>query len=255
MAVLNIVLVGNGDWGKNYIKTINEFFPEIKLTVANRDNWKLLIDKKPDGVIIATPPQSHIEIATYALNRNIKCLIEKPVALSLSEVKKLEVFEHVPILIGYIHLFSDPYQKIKQIVSGENITNITTEGSNLASLRDYSTLWDYGPHDLSMILDLTSSEPKNVNITKINNLYLIDMNFYNNLKTSSEIGKTEEKKRYLSIKFSGMQIIYDAENCNEKYTPPLINMLNVFFSDYPDNRYGLDLSVKISKILENYKGE
>ncbi len=115
---MNILLIGKGAWGKNYIKTIDSFFPKIKLTVADRTNWKQLIDKGPAGVIIATPPDSHIEIAKHALRENILCLIEKPLALSLNEAKELEQYSNVPILIGHIYLFSNWFQKIKNIIVG-----------------------------------------------------------------------------------------------------------------------------------------
>ena len=101
----NIVLVGgNGKWGQNYISTL-KYFQDINLQVATRENWKQLIDKNPDGVIVATPPDSHIEIASYSLSKNIATMIEKPLALSLQEAETLKQFT-APILVNHIQLFT-----------------------------------------------------------------------------------------------------------------------------------------------------
>src|SRR5208283_3041583 len=98
-----LLLVGSGVWGQKYISTLSNF-SAVSLEAASRDNWKELIDKKPDGVIVCTPPQSHVEIASYALSQNIPTMIEKPLALSLSEAKLLRQFS-APILVNYVHLF------------------------------------------------------------------------------------------------------------------------------------------------------
>src|ERR1035437_729108 len=102
---MNIVMVGNGQWAQRYISTLSRF-PNVNLQIANRDNWKSLILKTlPEGVIVCTPPQSHIEIATYSLKLGIPTMIEKPLSLSLSEANALKQFCS-PILVNHIHLFS-----------------------------------------------------------------------------------------------------------------------------------------------------
>src|SRR5580658_1853229 len=84
---------GTGKWGQNYIKTLSSF-ENVKLIIANRNNWKILIDDNiPDFVIISTPPQSHIEIAIYALEQNIPVIIEKPLSLSYSVALSLKEFK------------------------------------------------------------------------------------------------------------------------------------------------------------------
>ena len=110
---LNLLLVGAGKWGMNYVSTLNSF-PNIDLKIATRYNWKRLIDEHPDGVFICTHPSSHIEIANYALSRNIPTMIEKPLALSLNEANSLKGFS-APILVNNIHLFSETFRQTLQL--------------------------------------------------------------------------------------------------------------------------------------------
>lgn len=145
---MNLLLAGAGTWGQKYITTISKL--GLNLEVANRNNWRSLIDESPDGVIIATPPSSHIEIAEYALDRNIPVMIEKPLALTLSDAKQLKKYDSKKILVNNIHLFSSAYQELVRIVSKEGVKSIYSSGMNAGPYRDYSALLDYGSHDLSM---------------------------------------------------------------------------------------------------------
>lgn len=252
---MNILLVGNGKWGKNYISTLNNF-PEVNLTIATRQNWKQLVDRNPNGVIIATPPDSHIEIASYALKKDIPIMIEKPLALSLDEVKKLEGFA-APILVNYIHLFSDAYQKIKEIVEPEKITSITSAGYNDGPIRNCSSLWDYGPHDIAMILNLTKKMPDNVCAFEFKNenksIFTIQMN-YKSFFTTSTVGNGANKPcRSLHVDFNGITVSYNDKERSPHHTPPLTNALTTFIkaiSGMSDERLGLDLSIKVTKTLE-----
>jgi predicted dehydrogenase len=257
-----LLLIGSGAWGQKYIKTITSNFPQVVLTVANRENWKQLIDAHPDGVIVATPPESHVEIAAYSLSQNIPTVIEKPLSLSLNEAMLLEKF-NAPVLVNHIHLFSDSYQKIKSIINPSDITGIKTIGYNNSPTRNYSALWDYGPHDLSMILDLTDCLPIKVNITEFpsrtdKSLFDITMDFGRFLTQSIVGNGAYTKKRYISVSFDGLNISYDENSNNQpfNYKPPLENMLNVFIdiiNGKKDNRMGLDMSYKILKILSTNK--
>lgn len=254
---MNILLVGNGKWGKNYISTLKDF-SEVNLTVATRQNWKQLIDNNPNGVIIATPPDSHIEIANYALQKDVPIMIEKPLVLSLDEVKKLECFT-TPILVNYIHLFSDAYQKIKKIVEPEKITNITSAGYNCGPIRNYSSLWDYGVHDMSLILDLVGDVPVNVQAFNLKNdgngrtLNKIQLKF-KTFTTNSIIGNGADNScRTLSINYDGLNISYDDKARPYNHASPLANAIKVFIKAIhgkEDWRLGLNLSIKITKILE-----
>ena len=246
----NLLLVGSGAWGQKYISTLNNFL-DIKLTIANRDNWKALINQKPDGVIVCTPPQSHIEIATYALEKVIPTMIEKPLAFSLQEAEMLRQYT-APILINHIHLFSNRYQYIKQSIASNDIIHIYSIGTGTNLPRDYSALWDYGPHDISMILNLIQQNPDDIQCKQYNNSFMITMKF-GQVETVSLVGIANRKERVLTINTASFgSILYDERDLN--ILPlPLTNALQVFINAIhgkPDYRLGLDLSLKVMQVLE-----
>jgi len=242
-----LLLIGNGTFGQKYFQTLNSFL-HVSLTVASHHNWKELIDQNPDGVLIVTPPQSHIEIASYALDRGIPCMIEKPLALSLEEAEQLSWYT-APILVNHIHLFSQGYQAIKKNLDPKLILNIQTIGTSNRPPRDYSELLDYGPHDIAMILDLTQQFPTSVQCQHDSNLrqYLINMQF-DGFQTSSIIGHDENKRRSLTVN-DGFYV-YDQEVSADF---PLTTALDVFIgaiNGVPDNRVGLELPLKVMQVLE-----
>lgn len=69
------------------------------------ESYQELIDAvKPDAVIIATPNDTHVETATYAIEKGIPCLLEKPVGVNLEEVSGLAATVRrtgVPVLVGH----------------------------------------------------------------------------------------------------------------------------------------------------------
>lgn len=252
---MNILLIGNGKWGERYIQTLNEF-PNISLTVANRSNWKELVDKKPDGVIVATSPQSHIEIAKFVLERNIPTLIEKPLALSLSDALQLKQF-YAPILVNHIHLFSNAYQYLKNVINPSEISGIASLGFNRGPHRDYSSLFDYGSHCIAEILDLTQSYPSKILCEKTStiygNLFKLKLKF-NKFGAEGLVGNGGFKSvKKLKVMSNGIKFSYDDKEKYIKYIPPLINTIKVFtdaIDGKKDYRLGLDLSIDVIRILE-----
>jgi hypothetical protein len=260
--MINILLIGSGAWGQKYISTLSNF-SDVSLTIANRNNWKQLIDKHPSGVIVCTPPDSHVEIASCALSNNIPTMIEKPLSLSLEECYKLKQFS-APILVNHIHLFSQAYQNLRTIVKTYKIDKILSLGYNNGPVRNYSSLWDYGPHDLSMILDLSHSRggpcvfPNNIDVQKLHTdtgvLFNIKIKFNTMFDAESLVGNGGKKSvRKLKVFCDGLKIEYNDKDRPVHHSPPLTNAINVFIDAIggkKDYRLGLDLSLKIMNVLE-----
>lgn len=255
-STLNLLIVGVGKWGQNYVSTLSSF-NDVELKTANRHNWKQLVDEMPDGVIVCTPPESHVEIATYALQKNIPTMIEKPLALSLSEAQSLAQFQ-APILVNHIHLFSQAYRYLKTTVQFHPIDKIVSLGFNKGPIRSYSSLWDYGCHDMAMILDLAQDFPKNIDVseiqTKNGSLYNIKLQF-NQFSSESLIGNGGGKRvRKFKVECNGLRITYDDTYRPQDYKSPLTNALEVFIGGIRgqnDTRFGVDLAVNVTKVLES----
>jgi predicted dehydrogenase len=212
--MIDLLLIGAGAWGKNYISTLSSF-PGIKLSIADRHNWQRMLDRKPDGVIIATPPRSHIEIACYVSKHNIPVMIEKPLALSFNEIKELEPYA-ASVLVNHQHLFCPAFLALQSIVgSWDRIDTINTRGYGDGPFRDYSSLFDYGSHDLSMCFALIKGKATIEYASEMHSWHssgsLFDLHLdLDGVRVFSQIGNgAKNKSRYFDVLGSGGVVVYD----------------------------------------------
>ena len=60
---MHVGLIGNGYWGKIYLKTFDKMFNVDAVSVYTRDYKDVFKNNDIDRVIIATPLQTHFQIA------------------------------------------------------------------------------------------------------------------------------------------------------------------------------------------------
>ena len=134
----NACLIGHGYWGEKLARNFNnsEFFNLVSIVDTKKQNLNSAKKKYPsidlnenyidaiknsllDLVIIATPTSTHFKIAQFALKNNKHILVEKPLSLSLQEVKKLNKIakrKKRHIFVDYPFLFSGTINFIKKII-------------------------------------------------------------------------------------------------------------------------------------------
>lgn len=81
-----------------------------------------------DGVIIATPPDTHFEIASYFLKLRIPVLCEKPISNKYDEARELDElskFHNTPCLVNQTRRFFPTYQKIKNLIAAGELGELT----------------------------------------------------------------------------------------------------------------------------------
>jgi predicted dehydrogenase len=171
-------LVGAGAWGRNYLRTARadglhvscvcratavpvDGFAEVPVT---DDLGQLL--RSCDAVVVATPPASHEGIVLQALASGKPVLLEKPAALSASSVERMitaSEVSRVPLLVAHIHLFSPAFSALRDSSSlMDGPLQVVSLAGNSGPFRDYSSLWDWGPHDVSMCLSVMGRAPDDV---------------------------------------------------------------------------------------------
>lgn len=181
--MINLGLVGIGKMGKIYLdtvskldgvqifaissktkKTLNEFSQKYYKTTNYKDLEKFDLD----GVIIATPAPTHFEIASFFLRKKIAVLLEKPLATTYEDslkLLKLQKTKKSPFLVDHTLLFHPVYREIKKKVKDiGKIESIDFTGHNDNIRKDTSLILDWGPHGISLLLDLLDKEPKELNI-------------------------------------------------------------------------------------------
>lgn len=176
-------LAGAGPWGQKLIAAIARV-PALELrAVASRNpairslvskdcavtaDWRALAsDPEIEGVVIATPPALHSEMALDCLAAGKAVFVEKPLALDTAAAEAVLARAEkagVVAMTNHVHLFHPAYTELKrQLPAFAPIHGIRTRSGRLGPFRaEVPVLWDWGPHDVAFALDLLGFEPRRV---------------------------------------------------------------------------------------------
>jgi len=191
----NIAVIGSGYWGKNLVRnyyqlgalklicdkneTILSIFQNkysgIETCIAFND---VLSRSDIEGIVIATPAETHYNLAREALLAGKHVYIEKP--LVLREEDGLDLIglaqkKNLVLMVGHLLQYHPVFIRLKELAhSGEmgRINYIYSHRLNLGKIRrEENILWSFAPHDISMILSLAGEEAETVMATGANYLH------------------------------------------------------------------------------------
>ncbi len=128
---------------------------------------ELLRDPGLAAIAIATPVQSHAELAVRTLEAGKHCLVEKPMAQSLVDAERVVAAAEASgrtLMVGHLLEYHPGIQQLKELADsdelGDRIYYIYGNRLNLGKLRsDENALWSLGAHDVSVVLYLAGEEP------------------------------------------------------------------------------------------------
>lgn len=205
---ITLALIGRGQWGQNYITTINALtncqLPEEY--IKTRDYMELFQHTDIQGIIIATPTSTHFDIAKECLMRNYNVLIEKPITKTLQEALGLQqiTLDHsqVVVLVGHVLLYDQAYSELKHRFGmvGE-IQSLRFVGLKSPIREDMIPLEDWLPHPIYLFIDLLGKEPQGIAAKQTGvDTFHVDLRFDGNILGSVDIGWTRpERKRELTL--------------------------------------------------------
>jgi predicted dehydrogenase len=245
----NIGVVGCGYWGPKHIRVCHELKDVNLKTVCDLDEKKLeqvrmqypnlkttsdykeFLKSDIEGVIIATPVNTHFELAREAMLCDKHVLVEKPMttnrqqALALIEVaeKKNRV-----LMAGHTYEYHPAVDFLKEIVNSGKLGDmygIDADRLNLGLFRsDVNVIWDLAPHDISIILALMNDEPTMVSARgthcidpKVYDVAYIEILFKNGTMGHIHVSWLHPRKiRQVTIVGSQKMVVYDDVSENEK---------------------------------------
>ena len=242
--MINVALVGYGYWGEKLARNFQNSKNFDLVTVIDSSKKKLQIAKKNfkyiecsnninlalrneniDLVIISTPTSTHYKLALASLANSKNVLVEKPLSLSIKQVKNLEKISKLKkkkIFVDYPFLFAGSTNYIKKIISNNKfgpIVEIESFREQAPIRNDTNVLWDLGTHDISILNYWLNKAPNKIRSIKTNNLKLsnydsIYINLVYNRKVNVVIKNSwisPTKVRLIKIKFK-KAIVYCDEN-------------------------------------------
>lgn len=185
---IKLAIIGAGRWGFNHVRTAIGLLAPENITICDSSDASLarvkelndkvnlvknlsdvLGDPEINAVIVATPAETHYEIAKQTLNAGKNTFVEKPITLKSSdaeELLQLSIEKDLKLMVGHILLYHPAILRIKQEVDKNRIGKlqyIYSNRLNLGALRsEENILWSFAPHDISIIQYITDTNPVDV---------------------------------------------------------------------------------------------
>jgi predicted dehydrogenase len=275
MDKLKVGLIGCGHWGKNILKNLlsndrielfalcdtneelliksakqNRISGYVTLHLdSNYSNWPI---KELDAVFIATPANTHYDVATNFLNEGVHTFIEKPITLnSLEAAKLIELakIKNIKLMVGHTFLYNDSVRKLKEIINDKSFGNIVYASSqrlNLGIIReDHNVLWNLAPHCVSIFSYLFDEKPIAVlangrkYIGKVDDVTFLSLQFKSGIIAQIHSSWIDPvKTRKITIVGEKRMVVYDDVKSEGKIE---IYEKGIEFSTMHDMQHGVKL--------------
>jgi UDP-2-acetamido-3-amino-2,3-dideoxy-glucuronate N-acetyltransferase len=181
-----VAVAGCGNWGKNLVRNfahLNALAVVCDADPARLENVrreykgvgtlesfdKMLEEPNVQAVVIATPSDTHFELAQKALNAGKHVYVEKPLARDVKHAEKLDALateRNLVLMVGHLLLYHPAVNCLKELIASGELGELLFVRSDRMNFnfarRDWSVLWDLAPHDISMMSYILNSETVDV---------------------------------------------------------------------------------------------
>jgi predicted dehydrogenase len=177
-----VAVVGCGYWGKNLVRNFHRLGALAAVcdaTPSGRATASEIAPQVPvmggldevlrggvSGVVIATPAETHYEIASRALSAGKDVFVEKPLALTFEQgaaLVRLAEESKAVLMVGHVLEYHPAIVRMRELVASGELGRVRYISSNRLNLgkvrREENILWSFAPHDIAIILRLTGSMP------------------------------------------------------------------------------------------------
>ncbi len=248
--MIRVGVIGYGYWGPNLVRNfmlapgaavtrvcdlreerltpLHKLYPGLKTCNHSEE---LINDPAIDAVVIATPVSSHFELAMAALKAGKHVLVEKPLASTSDQARRLideAAARKLVLLVDHTFVYTHAVRKMREIIVSGQLGQIYYYDAVRVNLglfqHDVNVIWDLAIHDLSVMDYVLPERPVAVSATGIShipgqpeNVAYITLFF-----TSPQIAHvhvnwlTPVKVRHTLIGGSEKMILYDDLEPSEK---------------------------------------
>jgi predicted dehydrogenase len=263
--MIRIGVIGYGYWGPNLVRNFAETpgaeiaavadldtsklalvqrrFPAVKTTTHFHD---LLTDPSIDAIAVATPVGTHFELGIAALKAGKHLWLEKPMAETSFQARKLvdEADRRgLVLIVDHTFIYTGAVRKMAEIVKSGDLGRIYYYDSIRVNLglfqRDVSVISDLAVHDFSILDHLLGEHPVAVSASGINhfpgtpeNLAFITLFYDSGVIAHANVSwLAPVKVRQILVGGSKKMITYDDLEPSEKIK---VYDKGISFTDDPD---------------------
>ncbi len=137
------------------------------------DHRKMLREENLDGVSVCVPTKYHAEIAVDALEAGVHVLVEKPIADTIENARRIidAAEDHgLKLAVGHIERFNPSVMKAKEVVSRGDLGDIVVMSAKRVGpypprIRDVGVIVDLAVHDIDVMRYLAETDVEEVYAT------------------------------------------------------------------------------------------
>ena len=176
IGTLRVGVVGAGHLGRHHVRILAAL-PGVALTgIADVNeararefaaahgttpvtDWRHLIGQV-DAVTIATPTESHAEIAAAFIAAGVHVLVEKPLTRTVAEADALLAAAQargVTLAVGHTERFNPAVQAVRPLLTRPRFIEVHRLGTFPERSLDIDVVFDLMIHDLDLVLSLVGS--------------------------------------------------------------------------------------------------
>ncbi len=216
MSKLGVAVIGVGFWGRNHVRVFSELSETELVAVcdvnleraktivgqydgveAYGDSRKLLKRKDIEAVSICTWTTTHAVEAMRALKAGKHTLVEKPLASTIKEARKIVDFAKQRdrhLMVGFIERFNPSVQRAKDLLKKGKIGELVSATAKRVSkwperIGDVGVVKDYAIHEIDIMRKIFEDEPTTV-FARIGNLKHTKFEDYAQIMLTFMRGKT-----------------------------------------------------------------
>jgi predicted dehydrogenase len=248
--MVEIAVVGVGGWGKNLARNYSQI-PEANLRyICDRDQKKLdasrkqypgtrlttefddlLKDPELQAIVIATTGAGHYPLAKQALEAGKDVYVERPFTLEVKhaeELIKIADERKRILMVGHLLEYHPVVVRLKDMIkNGElgQVYYIYSQRLNLGTVRsDENALWNFAPHDISVMLYMLGMEPTDVSARgqcylqkDVEDVVFLSLNFGNKAMAHIQVSWLDPHKvRKMTVVGSRKMAVFDDLEASEK---------------------------------------
>ena len=194
--MISVGVIGYGYWGPNLVRNfmsapgsavtrvcdlreerltpLHKLYAGLKTCNRSED---LINDPAIDAVVIATPVFSHFELAMAALKAGKHVLVEKPLASTSDQARRLideAGARKLVLLVDHTFVYTHAVRKMREIIVSGQLGQIYYYDAVRVNLglfqHDVNVIWDLAIHDLSVMDYVLPDKPVAVSATGISHI-------------------------------------------------------------------------------------
>jgi len=191
MNKIGIGVVGYGYWGPNIVRNFAECpgadmrhvvdfsadrralaqsrYPALTTSAAYAD---MLADSTVNAVIIATPTDTHFELAMQALAAGKHVLVEKPMTDNVADAETLiaeAARRKLTLQVDHTFIYTPAIRRVREMIAAGELGDVLYYDSTRINLglfqNKIDVIWDLAVHDLSILFYLVEARPVRVSAT------------------------------------------------------------------------------------------